>query len=51
MDDYITTDTGTGIYGYLNLETNEIDYVGQPVNLKLRRYSRKSSLNRFLERR
>ena len=29
MDDYITTDTGTGIYGYLNLETNEIDYVGQ----------------------
>lgn len=29
MDNYITTDTGTGIYGYLNLETNEIDYVGQ----------------------
>ena len=29
MDDYITTDTGAGIYGYLNLETNEIDYVGQ----------------------
>lgn len=29
MDDYITTDTGTGIYGYLNLETKEIDYVGQ----------------------
>jgi len=29
MDDYIITDTGTGIYGYLNLETNEIDYVGQ----------------------
>ena len=29
MDDYTTTDTGTGIYGYLNLETNEIDYVGQ----------------------
>ena len=29
MDDYITTDKGTGIYGYLNLETNEIDYVGQ----------------------
>ena len=29
MDDYVTTDTGTGIYGYLNLETNEIDYVGQ----------------------
>ena len=29
MDDYVTTDTGAGIYGYLNLETNEIDYVGQ----------------------
>lgn len=29
MDDYTTTDMGTGIYGYLNLETNEIDYVGQ----------------------
>ena len=29
MDDYITTDKGTGIYGYLNVETNEIDYVGQ----------------------
>ena len=29
MDDYVTTDKGTGIYGYLNLETNEIDYVGQ----------------------
>lgn len=29
MDNYITTDTGAGIYGYLNLETNEIDYVGQ----------------------
>ena len=29
MDNYTTTDTGTGIYGYLNLETNEIDYVGQ----------------------
>ena len=28
-DDYITTDMGVGIYGYLNLETNEIDYVGQ----------------------
>lgn len=29
IDDYITTDTGVGVYGYLNLETNEIDYVGQ----------------------
>ena len=29
MDDYITTDMGVGIYGYLNFETNEIDYVGQ----------------------
>ncbi len=29
IDDYITTDTGFGIYGYLNLETNEIDYIGQ----------------------
>lgn len=31
MDDYVTTDTGTGIYGYLNLETNEIDYVGRTL--------------------
>ena len=31
IDDYITTDTGAGIYGYLNLETNEIDYVGQTL--------------------
>lgn len=37
MDDYTTTDTGTGIYGYLNLETNEIDYVGQTsVSFRMR---------------
>lgn len=48
MDDYITTDTGIGIYGYLNLETNEIDYVGQTsMSFRMRdRDHRKAGQNR-----
>ena len=48
MNDYATTDKGTGIYGYLNLETNEIDYVGQTsVSFRQRdRDHRKEGQNR-----
>jgi len=46
MDDYATTDKGTGIYGYLNLKTNEIDYVGKTsMSFRLRDQSHRRKHN------
>ena len=49
MIDYVTNDTGTGIYGYYNTETNEIDYIGQTsVSFKHRDNNHRYNENKWI---